>query len=160
MKNTILTRFIKELDIKHTVSFSDNLYRIHPYRYSLYGLSKMLSVYQIPNAGIDVKDKNISSFVPPFIAHIANDFVIVKKVSEQEITYKWRGRELTIGYEDFKNIWSGVVLLAEPEKDSIEPEYSKHLYAEWFSRIQRGILLGIILITLFISCINFSKEEN
>ena len=155
MEATILSRFIKELGIKHTVTFSDHLYRTHPHKNSLYGLSKMLSVYQIPNAGINVKDKEVTRLSTPFIAHTAEDFVIVKKASERQVTYEWQGRDLTVENEDFRNIWSGIVLLAEPEKDSAEPEYSKHLQTEWMNRIQKGILGMIVLMILMTNSIHY-----
>lgn len=160
MEDTILSRFITELGIKHTTTFSDHLYRVHPHRNSLYGLSKMLSVYRIPNAGIHMKDKEVTRLSTPFIAHTANDFVIVKKASEQVVTYEWRGRDLTVGYEDFRNIWSGIVLLAEPDEDSIEPEFSKHLQTVWINRIGKGILGMSILIILSMSFINSFSDRN
>ena len=47
MKNTIFTQFLTALKVKHTAAFSDKLYRIHPYRDSLYGLSHMLKTYGV-----------------------------------------------------------------------------------------------------------------
>ena len=160
MEKTIITQFLKLLNVKCTSKYSDELFLTHPYRYSLYGLSKILLVYQIPNAGISVKDKEISEITPPFIAHIKHDFVIVKSVSKQDVTYEWRGRELTVGNEKFKKIWSGIALVVEPNESSIEPDYSKHLQLEWSRKIKKFLLWGMLLSTLFISCMNLLQDSN
>lgn len=143
MKDTIFTQFLTSLKVKHTAAFSDKLYRTHPYRDSLYGLSHMLRTYGIYNEGVRSVDKNVSQFVPPFIAHVGEEFVVVKAVSENNVTYDWRNIEIKNSFDNFKEVWSGVALLAEPAVDSIEPDYQKHLMITFAKKLQ-SVLLWVI----------------
>ena len=106
MKNTIFTQFLTALKVKHTAAFSDKLYRIHPYRDSLYGLSHMLKTYGVYNEGVRSVDKNVRQFVPPFIAHVGEEFVVVKAISENNVTYDWRSIEIKNSFDNFKEVWS------------------------------------------------------
>lgn len=67
------------LNVKHTKKYADKLYNEHPYKYSLFGLSKMLSEYKIPNAGIEIlnKESGLKELEVPFIAYAGNEFVLV-----------------------------------------------------------------------------------
>ena len=143
MKNTIFTQFLTALKVKHTAAFSDKLYRIHPYRDSLYGLSHMLKTYGVYNEGVRSVDKNVRQFVPPFIAHVGEEFVVVKAISENNVTYDWRSIEIKNSFDNFKEVWSGVALLAEPAVDSVEPDYKKHLMITLVKKLQT-VLLCII----------------
>lgn len=41
---TLLSAYLSLLKVKHTARYADKLYNEHPYKYSLFGLSKMLSL--------------------------------------------------------------------------------------------------------------------
>lgn len=147
--DTVFTCFLRELGVKFTNSFSDKLFSEHPYKYTLFGLSKMLTYYGVRNAGIKVTNRDeIHSLETPFIAHIGNDFVTVKNISPQNISYYWHKKKLTIPIKDFLNIWSGVILVAEADEISIEPDYKQHKKEEQATSIQKALLLlaGMVLI--------------
>ena len=154
MRNNILSLFLKELKVKNTSSFSETLFEEHPYKYSLYGLSKMLSVYQIPNAGFKLREKNISRLTPPFIAHIGSDFVIVRKIDSKSIDYIWKGEQSHSPIETFNEVWSGVVLVAEPDEQSTEPDYKRHRTKEILRIIQRSILWLLLSAGVLLLCIH------
>lgn len=154
MRNNILSLFLKELKVKNTNSFSETLFEEHPYKYSLYGLSKMLSVYQIPNAGFKLREKNISRLTPPFIAHIGSDFVIVRKIDSKSIDYIWKGEQSHSPIETFNEVWSGVVLVAEPDEQSTEPDYKRHRTKEILRIIQRSILWLLLSAGVLLLCIH------
>ena len=75
---TILSAYLDLLNVKHTKNNADKLYNEHPYKYSLFGLSEMLSEYKTPNAGIEVlnKESGIKELEVPFIVYIGNYFVL------------------------------------------------------------------------------------
>lgn len=154
MRNNILSLFLKELKVKNTNSFSETLFEEHPYKYSLYGLSKMLSVYQIPNAGFKLREKNISRLTPPFIAHIGSDFVIVRKIDSKSIDYIWKGEQSHSPIETFNEVWSGVVLVAEPDERSTEPDYKRHRTKEILRIIQKSILWLLLSAGVLLLCIH------
>lgn len=45
--STVFSAFVEMLGVKYTQSYADKLYHEHPYKYSFFGLSKMLSEYNI-----------------------------------------------------------------------------------------------------------------
>lgn len=146
--NNILLSFLKSLHVKYTSDYAEKLYEEHPHKYNLYGLSKMLEEYGIANAGVRVNDKNIQALETPFIAHIGNDFVVVNKVTDRQVVYHWRDKDIEVTIPQFKDLWSGVVLIAEPDADSIEPEYRQHKVRNILNECHNFLLVGIPLVVL------------
>lgn len=152
---TILSAYLDLLNVKHTKRYADKLYNEHPYKYSLFGLSKMLSEYKIPNAGIEFlnKENGIKELEVPFIAYAGNEFVLVYEKDNEKISYLWQGKQINIAIDYFKNIWSGVVLLAEAENESIEQNYSQNCKREWMERAKILLLLMIASSLFIFSCV-------
>jgi uncharacterized membrane protein/thiol-disulfide isomerase/thioredoxin len=152
-ERNIFVNFLDLLKVKHTDLYSNKYYGEHPYKYSMYGLSKMLSEYGIENAGLKIEDKagNISLLEVPYIAYLGSDFVIVYKIAHEKVYYVWRGKEISIPVEEFNKRWSGVVLLAEPNENSIEPNYKESKKKEIFQTTQKYLLFLSVcaLIALF-----------
>lgn len=84
---TLLSTYLHELHIPFTRSYADKLFAEHPHRYNLYGLSDMLSVYKIENAGIQVEEKDLKELASLFVAHVSNDFVVVRQMSGRGVDY-------------------------------------------------------------------------
>lgn len=144
---TILSVFLRLLHVKHTQSYADKLYNEHPYKYSLFGLSKMLSDYNIENVGINIanKEKGIKELEVPFIAHTGDDFVVVYKTSPKRVAYFWQGKPIDVATERFLELWSGVALIAETDRHSIEPNYKENKKKECLNSIQQLALLLLIV---------------
>lgn len=140
--------FLKALHVKYTSTYAEKLYEEHPHKYNMYGLSKMLEEYGIANAGVRINDKNIWSLETPFIAHIGNDFVVVNKVTDKQVSYHWRDKEINVTEDQFKNLWSGVVLIAETDENSIEPDYLQHRRQYLLNLCQNTLLTAIPLIAM------------
>ncbi len=120
----IFTVFLKRLKVKHTNSFANKLFNEHPDKYNLLGLSDMLTVYGIENAGFNVEQKEtICMATPPFVAFVGGDFVVVEAINQQQTRYVWNSKHIEIETNEFFKIWSGVVLMAQPNEQSIEPNY-------------------------------------
>lgn len=147
----VFSAFIGMLDVKYTQLYADKLYHEHPYKYSLYGLSKMLSEYNIENEGVKIfnKEEGINALETPFIAHAGNEFVAVFEKNEHSISYIWQDKRIDVAIDKFLEIWSGVVLLAEPDERSVEPNYVENRKKEWLNKAQISLLLlifsGILL---------------
>ena len=152
MRGNILTAFLDLLNVKHTNSFTSRHFNEHPHKYNLYGLSTMLSDYGVENAATRIEDKesDIFNIELPFIAHIGSDFAVVQKIDNDNVSYWWSGKKITIPVSEFIKTWSGVVLLAEPSPNSKEPNYAESRKKELFSIVQKGILaiVGVLLFGL------------
>lgn len=149
---TLLSTYLAELHIPFTKSYADRLFAEHPHRYDLYGLSDMLSVYKIQNMGVQVEDKNLSELAVPFVAHVSNDFVVVKRITGNTVDYNWRGKQISVPMEDFKGLWSGIALVSEITKDAVEPEYEKHKRREWFDSAQKLGVIMMLAVLLGLGC--------
>ena len=150
MNNTFVT-VLALLGVKHTRSFSDQYFNEHPHKYNLYGLSKMLTDYGIPNDAIRIEDKENDLFhiECPFVAQLGS-FVVVHKVESDKVHYLWNGKKISISVSAFIKAWSGVILLAETSSDSIEPDYTEHRKKSLVHMAQQSILAiaGILIVGL------------
>lgn len=149
----VFVSFLHLLGVKYTDVFSNKYFNEHPHKYSLYGLSKMLSEYNVENAAIKIQNKKegLSELEAPFIAYTASDFVVVKEITPERIHYLWNGKEIKISHQDFFQLWTGVVLLAEPDESSKEPGFEKHIEEERISSLKKvGLFLLSILLLLIL----------
>lgn len=151
---TLLSAYLSLLKVKHTARYADKLYNEHPYKYSLFGLSKMLLEYKIPNAGVEIlnKEQGIKDLEPPFMAYAGNEFVLVYEKDDVKVSYLWQGKRIKVDMDYFQRIWSGVVLLAEPTAESVEPNYRQNRKWEWMERIKPFLLLAMVSCLLIFSC--------
>lgn len=143
LQGSLFSNFLKELDVKHTVGFSDEQFENMNFK-SLFGFSRLLSSYGIPNAAFRIKDTNEILKVPvPFIAQKDHSFVLVTDIDAEGKGMKWktcRGEESGTT-DDFIGGCSGIVLQAYPDENSIEPDYSKHHLLEIAKVAKRWILI-------------------
>ena len=163
MSNAFVT-FLESLKVKHTKSFSNQYFNEHPHKNNMFGLSDMLTNYDIRNIGTRIQDKENDNFniECPFIAFAGGNFVVVEKVEtenakeivETEDTDKIgrvhfirQGKRLVITALQFIQSWAGVILLAETTSMSVEPNYSEHRKKDLMNFAQKSILaLASILI--------------
>lgn len=142
----VLSVFLQKMNVKYTPTFANKLYNEHPHKYNLFGLSKMLSEYKIENAGLRIenKDEGLASLEVPFIAQSGGEFVTVYKIGTKKVSYIWKGKKLEVSLTEFKDSWTGVVLVGEADKDSIEPNYNENKKKGLIKQIQQALLLGTI----------------
>lgn len=146
MEQTLLSVILKELKVKFNRRFTNTYFMEHSHKYTMYGLSRMLTEYNISNTGIRVHGKDLNKLEPPFIAHAGNDFVLVKDITDKEVGYAWKGQTIYLETENFKELWSGMVLLMEPDKSSLEPDYTRHRKEALFQHLQKFIITFLIVV--------------
>ncbi|MBO5444251.1 MAG: hypothetical protein J5995_02730 [Muribaculaceae bacterium] len=146
---TIFTRFLKELDVPHTASYSDTQFHTMTFK-SLYGLSHLLTEYGVKNEGIKVGDKSeLVKITPPFLAQtLPGTFVIVTDIDRDSgtVTYDTYGEMQTVDTEDFEKAWNGITLLAHPDAKSKEPDYGSHRLAETVTRLSDYALAAAAIV--------------
>lgn len=161
MRN-IFTTLLGLLNVKHTHSYSSRFYNEHPHKYNLYGLSKILSDYNIENVGVKINNKEdeIFNLEAPFIVYLGTDFAIVYKITSVKVHYIWKEKKMELSVDNFCKLWNGVTLLVEINEKSAEPNYLEHRKQERLSLVQNILLTGAIsiLITLtFISNLTYNN---
>ena len=143
----ILVELLRLLDVKYTTKCLINLCSSNPYRNSLYGLSMILSSYNIDNVAIRLKDKQqVLNIDPPFIAYASNDFVLVKQIKNAKVKCLFNNEYLDIALEEFVSIWSGVLLMIETNDRTIEPDYFENRKREFIDKMLYNLLWIIALL--------------
>lgn len=143
---SLFSRFIKALGVAHTSEYTERIFQEYPYKYSLYGLSKLLAKYHVPNEALRLKDKGVISLMDvPFIAEASHDLVIVKRVDKGQVCYDWYGEDITLPADEFVRMWTGVVLIARPDALSAEPEYALHKKANDVERFKSVAFLVCLI---------------
>ena len=135
----------------------------HPDYPSLLSISDSLNKWKIPNAAFKIEANKLAELPLPFIAHLVKvngAFALVTSIGSNSITYQTGNTaksKQTKTIEDFVKIWDGVVLLAEPTKQSGEPNFKKAKQQETLQLLKMPLYFGIgLLLTLIFSFYNFS----
>lgn len=152
----ILELTLELFKVKYTDLYTSKLYNEHPYRNSLFGLSEMLSNYNIENEGLKIKNRDeLSLLQTPFVAKLEKELVIILKLTDTEVFLIWEGREISIPINEFISIWDGNILWIKATENSIEPQYKEHRMTALLIDTPKWILttaFGIIfLISFFIN---------
>jgi uncharacterized membrane protein len=137
--------------------FSEKQFNEHPHKYNLLGISKLLSDYQIDNAGTLIIDKehDILNIEAPFIAQVAGDFAVVSDVSLDSVSYRLNGLNIKLATNQFCEMWTGIVLLAEKTTKSIEPSYKENKRK---IRFQTSLYLILAFLFLFSFVMGIMKQ--
>lgn len=140
---SLFSDFLTELGVRHTEGYSDSRFASMPFQ-SMFGLSKLLAAYGVPSEGVRIADKDeLSALTPPFLAETPGGFVIVTSVGSDRVGYMSWGERETVGASDFKRAWTGVALLAFPDRQSVEPDYDKHALLQFVGRAKKWVLWAL-----------------
>ncbi len=150
--DNLFIQILEILLIKYTEDFTIRFYESHPHKNNLLGLSEMLRYYKIENVAAEIQktQESLSSLDVPFVAYVDHEFVLVRHVSAEAITYSWRGKSITLSIPVFLERWSGIVLLFESSDESIEPDYKEH--RKEYLRQQIVIACFVFLLLALIGC--------
>ena len=129
MKN-ILEHFLSLIEVPYTRRYADTLYNEHPYRYSMYGLKRMLSVYGVKTMGVNIPSKDLAQLNYPCILHTRNDFAIGIDCENETITYLQHGKITQAAHDVFLHVWDGNALVVTETTEAIEPNYHKNKQSE------------------------------
>lgn len=142
---TIFSDFLKALGVPHTGAESDAAFRAMPFK-SLFGFSRLLNSYGVRTRAVRIADKSELTRIPvPFVAQEGTGFVIVTGFGKDDqgndaVDYIYYHDRKQRDLELFRQRWSGVVLLAYPQADSCEPDYSRHRFYEIAEQVKAWIL--------------------
>ena len=97
-QNNIFIEILETLSVKYTVNYTIRFYERHPHKNNLLGLSEMLYYYNIENVAAEIQkaQESLSSLDVPFVAYVDHEFVLVRHISTEIITYSWRGKNITL----------------------------------------------------------------
>lgn len=153
MKN-LLEQFLDELEIRYSRQFADRLYFEHPHRNNMYGLKKMLDVYNVKSIGIRVETKDLALLNYPCILHVINDFVIGLDCNSKTITYLNHGKKVIESHNLFKKKWTGNALVVEEATEAVEPDYEENQWKDLALVIKNASIPFLLLVAVFVGLTN------
>lgn len=160
-QSSLFSDFLKALEVPHTLDASNSAFNSMSFQ-SLFGFSRLLDSYKIPNMGYRFADKSVIDKIPtPFIAQLSTHLVIVvgKKAnpdSSIDLDYLLFGKEYSVSESDFISEWTGIALLAYPDSQSAEPGYTKNHLLEIAGKAKYWIL---IICSLFLFGYGFYENR-
>ncbi len=154
---SIFTTFLSSLGVPYTEAYSDKQLQRMPFK-SLFGFSRLLTSYGIPNAAFSLSDKkSIAKIDTPFLAQKGHAFVVVTEITENtdgnQFTYVADGETVTKPESDFLSDFTGIVLQAYPDSASQEPDYPRHHLTEMAGVVKRWLLYASLIILLAVGFI-------
>jgi uncharacterized membrane protein len=98
---------------------------------SLLSLSDTFNRFKIPNESFRLGADQLKDIEGPFIAFWKNDFVLVRKIENEKITYEdTNGKTVTTPISEFAREYGKIIFVAEPDEHSGEPDYEKNARKE------------------------------
>lgn len=150
MAKNLFLQLCEELQIPHTRTYTNRKFDEHPYKYSLFGLSRMLGDYGVESRGVRFHDKEsaLTQLETPFVAQVSGNLALISHITGEEVSYRWYGEDVRVPQEQFLRIWSGVALLVAPGEEAGEPDFAVHHHAERIQRLKKWGAAGCIALGL------------
>lgn len=146
---TLLSDFLTALGVRHTAQYSDAAFMGMPFK-SLFGLSRLLTQYGVASQAIMLSDKTqLTKLDTPFLAQEGSAFVIVNSISDGAVDYTLYHDKYHVGLQQFIDKFTGVVLLAFPDENSIEPNYGRHHFYT-LAASAKTLLLAVSAVVLLV----------
>lgn len=151
-QGNIFSDFLTQLEVSHTPKYSENLFANMTFK-SLFGLSRLLSTYNIPNQAFKISNiKELLQVPVPYIAQRSSSFVIVTDNSTNNdsgrVSWINNGREFSSSTDDFLKGCNGIILQAYPNEKSAEPDFKRHRFLDLAEMAKKWVLWGAIAIAV------------
>ncbi|MBQ9285137.1 MAG: hypothetical protein IJ209_02475, partial [Bacteroidaceae bacterium] len=103
MAKNLFLQICEALHVPHTRAFTNRTFDEHPYKYSLFGLSRMLTDYGVENCGVRFSDKAaaLAELGTPFVAQVSGDLALVTRIADDAVTYRWYDQDVHVSREQF-----------------------------------------------------------
>ncbi|MCH5247919.1 MAG: hypothetical protein J1E99_07140 [Muribaculaceae bacterium] len=154
-RHTLESDFLRILKVPFTYSYTQQRFDTMSFK-TLFGVSNLLKEYGVETSGYSYSDKSlILKLDDPFIAQTKGGLIIVTKLDNEKVEYLSEGVAETMPYEEFQEVWTGVVLVGKVSPGAKEPEYGKHC-REVFINDSKKALLWILagLLTAYLLATN------
>ena len=157
--------YTKQLNVKITQTTVKKTIEENAYYPSLLSLSDTLSRFNIPNNAYEVDAESFSQLEAPFVAlasipGIGSDFVLVTAINNTTVSYIYdSSKATTVTKAAFVNQFKNVVLLAEPDDTSGDPDYIQKLAEEKaLQRKKSWLAVGAAVLVLLAVAANLTAN--
>lgn len=136
----IIEQVLRLLKVKYTSYYARKAYDSHPDNNNLFGIASVLALYGINCTAFKLEDiQDLYLVNTPFIAHIKNEFAVVRSVRDNRVDYVVNSSVIKSRMEDFGRIWTGVILTVEKTPHAIEPDFVIHQRKQIFYAVLKYI---------------------
>lgn len=135
----VIKRFAHELRIPITLQGIENELLVHPDLGSFIAISDIFNNWLVPNAAYQLTFDELleAEIEDPFIAFVSdNEFLVVSQITRDFAIVsneKWNNHKLTI--QQFREIYSGSILIAEKNDKSGESNYDANRKKEIYENL-------------------------
>ncbi len=157
-------KFLSLLKVKVNASTINNTLQNHPDWPSLLCISDALNSWNVPNAAGKIAFEDIEQIPVPFMAYMHNPehpIALVTTVSDNSVVaFQHNFNKPSIfKRETFFEQWRGVYLIAEPNDDAGEKNYTQQKWKKIIAGILPIALLGLLMF-FAIQKLHFSIAKN
>lgn len=147
-QSTLFSDFLTLLDVPHTGSYSDARFRAYPSKHTFIALQDLLAEYAVLSSLTDDASKDLTKLHEPFVARMADGFMIVTRIDAGNVYGMVRGsRAVSMPLNEFEGKWTGEALTASQMAMASEPDYRQHRAKCLTDRLM-GIAFRIIALGL------------
>lgn len=145
--HTLVADLLTALKVPFTKDYTKQRFDAMPFK-TLFGVTQLLKEYGVETFGYSISDKNeLTLLRTPFIAQTRGGLVIVTGISGDTVSYLTQGVAETMPLGEFKEVFTGTVLLPKALPHAREPEYGAHLRMVFISK-GKGVLLVVLALLL------------
>lgn len=118
----------------------------------------MLLDYGIDSQTYHVKDKTrgLSLLEFPCVIYWGGNFVVFVRKDNTQVFYYWNGLIVSQPLDVFEKYWSGIVMFINTKKESIEPDYMRHVLSSVFLKF--FFLVSVLFIFVFFIHIGVGED--
>lgn len=161
----VLNLVVRKLEVKVSSFTVEREVMLHPSYPSLLAYSDCLNSWKVPNEAfqVDKKTFNIGELEGGFVAHVktlGGQFVWVDNISVGKITYSdHKSSAVIVSQDEFYQMWDGIILFAEKDKESGEENYRSSLMKGWLDFLRLPLLVTLFLSTIFL-CLSLGQSTS
>lgn len=153
-EHTIVSDFLTALKVPHTKEYTKQRFESMAFK-TLFGVCNLLNDYGVEATGYRFQIKNdIVNLKAPFISQTTGGLIIITNIDQKEVNYLTQGVPEEMTYEEFLDVWTGVVLTANVQPGAKEPEYGMHRRSNFIKDSKKvllyvlaGLLTAYLLVT-------------
>ncbi len=139
-------QFSTTFGFKPQLNFVEQIQQ-HPFYPSLLSISEVLETEAgIKNFAVKLKPEQLKEVHFPCLAHLnsnGGEYALLKAVTDEMVIYELNAKKKKLALADFVKIWSGVVLLTDSEKITLQRKIEFQEFAPYLLPA-----LGIVLLAL------------
>jgi len=157
---SVLINILEGLNIPVTEASVVNELQKHPEQSSLFAINDLLNYWKVPNGAFNISAETLSELPTPCIVHLSSnngEFAVVNRRDGENVyvsNERWSNYKISI--EDFKNIFSGNVLIAQFDQDAGEMDFREKRRKEAIKKFRFPFFLSGFIVLFLCALFQYS----